>query len=192
MTLGRITVAGISCLALLGFAGCGSDAPDPSRSEPINSASSSTPAKASEEPASSSGAEATCKLKGSPGGTATLGQDPAGLTMTFTGLPVPPSGTALYSVTAYDAAGEHGGQLGVKYQGGKQIAFFVFDFESGTQTNINGEAEASKDGVTATVPDADLGPLSGVAVTQWSAAYNVNGDDLGVCPGGIDSLPFPS
>jgi hypothetical protein len=131
-----------------------------------------------------------CKLKGS-GGTATLEQTADGLVMTFKGLPVPASGTVLYSVTAYDIAGENGGQLGVKYQDGEQVGYFVFDFGDAEQTNLDGSPEVSGDTLSTSVADADLGPLSGVAVASWSAAYSVNGKDVGTCPGGIDSLPFP-
>ncbi|WP_166389595.1 hypothetical protein [Nocardioides ochotonae] len=102
MGTSRTLLAGISIVALLGSAGCGADNP---------TAEGKTTA--SPEPA-----KATCKLKGKSGGTATLEQTADGLTMTFTGLPVPSSGTALYSVSPYDAAGENGGQFGVKFQNG--------------------------------------------------------------------------
>ncbi|RNL64287.1 hypothetical protein EFK50_07095 [Nocardioides marmoriginsengisoli] len=97
----------------------------------------------------------------------------------------------LYSVTAYDAAGEQGGQIGAKFQDGKQIAFFVFDFGAGAQTNLPGAPEVSGKAVQMSIDDGDLGPLEGVQVGSWSAAYTVDGQDVGVCPGGIDSLPFP-
>ncbi|WP_166389596.1 hypothetical protein [Nocardioides ochotonae] len=67
----------------------------------------------------------------------------------------------------------------------------MFDFGSAQQTNLDGEADVSGDSVTASASDAELGSLSGVEVGSWSAAYNENGNDLGVCPGGIDSLSFP-
>ena len=189
MTTSRTLLAGISIVALLGLTGCGGD--DPSTEGKASQTTPSSEAPASSSAPSPEAAKATCKLKGKSGGTATLEQTADGLTMTFKGLPVPSSGTALYSVSPYDAAGEHGGQFGVKFQNGQQIAFFVFDFGSAQQTNIDGEADVSGDTVTATASDADLGPLSGVKVGSWSAAYNVNGNDVGVCPGGIDSLPFP-
>jgi hypothetical protein len=134
---------------------------------------------------------ATCELEGEAAGTATLEQTRDGLEMTFTGLPVLEQGTALYSVTAYDAAGENGGQFGVKYQDGEQVALFVFDFGAAEQINLDGEAQTSADGITATAADAELGPLSGVEVASWSAAYTADGIDAGTCPGGIDQLPFP-
>lgn len=184
--LGRL----LPVLALgLALTGCGgSDETDsqtatpPTSGAPTSQSPSTTPSDASQK--------ATCKLEGKSGGTATLEQSEDGLTMTFKGLPVPKSGTALYSVSPYDAAGETGGQFGVKFQNGEQIAFFVFDFGSAAQTNLDGEADVSGDTVSAIASDADLGPLSGVEVGSWSAAYNVNGNDVGVCPGGIDSLPF--
>lgn len=186
----RRAAAALACAALVALSGCGGEdaADDPSAD---NDAAPTSPqsSEASSEPAAPP--SATCKLKGKAGGKATLEQSDNGLAMTFTGLPVPQTGTALYSVTAHDAAGEQGGQLGVKYQGGEQIAYFVFDFGTAEQTNLEGEAETSPDGITATVADADLGPLSGVEVASWSVAYNVNGNDVGTCPGGIDSLPFP-
>lgn len=194
MALGRVWIAALSCVAALGFTGCGGGGDSGGAAGgPISPASStSSPPKLPGSAGSSGGAgEAACKLKGSSGGAAKLVQDGDGLTMTFTGLPVKSSGTVLYSVTAYDATGEQGGQLGVKYQDGKQVAFFVFDFGAGSQTNLDGDSEDTGNGVTASIADDDLGPLSGVKVAQWSAAYAVNGDDVGVCPGGIDSLPFP-
>lgn len=186
----RWAAAVLVCAALVALNGCGGeDAADPGKEgKASDPTTSSEPTPSSEAPASD---KATCELKGKSGGTATLEQTADGLAMTFKGLPVPSSGTALYSVSPYDAAGEHGGQFGVKFQNGQQIAFFVFDFGSAEQTNLDGKADVSGDTVTATASDADLGPLSGVKVGSWSAAYNENGDDLGVCPGGIDSLPYP-
>ncbi|MDB5963493.1 MAG: hypothetical protein JWP59_4787 [Massilia sp.] len=187
----RRAAAGLVCAAVVALSGCGGEesGDDPSAD---NDSAPTSPEQSSEAPSETAApASATCNLKGKSGGTATLEQTSDGLVMTFAGLPVPDTGTALYSVSAYDAAGEQGGQFGVKYQDGEQIAFFVFDFGTVEQTNLDGEAETSTDGITATAADADLGPLSGVEVGSWSATYNVNGNDVGTCPGGIDSLPFP-
>lgn len=175
---------------LFALSGCdGEDAADPGAEDKApDPTTKSEPTPSSEAPASD---KATCELKGKSGGTATLEQTADGLTMTFKGVPVTSSGTALYSVSPYDAAGERGGQFGVKFHNGKQIAFFVFDFGSAEQTNLDSNADVSGDTVTASASDADLGPLSGVEVGSWSAAYTVNGNEVGVCPGGIDPLPFP-
>lgn len=181
-------VAAVLIIIIAAGAGGGSDDDSEPAASQTTAAEQSHPA---EVPSDAAPLTAMCKLKGSPGGTATLEQTDDGLVMTFAGLSVSPSGTVLYSVTAFDDAGENGGQLGVKYQDSEQVGYFVFDFGTAEQTNLEGSPQVSGDTVTASVADADLGPLSEVEVASWSAAYSVNGKDVGTCPGGIESLPFP-
>lgn len=97
----------------------------------------------------------------------------------------------LYSVTAFDEAGEVGVQLGMKFQNGEQIGYFVFDFVTYEQTNLDGSPEVAGKTVRGTFPADALGDLADAGVASWSAAFNVNGNDVGTCPGGVDSLPFP-
>ena len=134
--------------------------------------------------------KATCTLKGQHKADVTLEYTDEGFDLTFTGQPVPASGTALYSATIFDKTGEYGVQLGVKYLDGEQIAYFIFSMDTYKQTNLDGAATLSGDTVSATFPADHLGQLADAGPASWSAAFNVDGTDVGVCPGGIHSLPF--
>jgi hypothetical protein len=136
-------------------------------------------------------ATATCTLEGKRAADVSLEYTSEGFDLTFAGQPVPSNGTALYSATVFDDTGEHGVQLGVKYLDGEQIAYFVFSFDTYEQTNLNGAASVNGNTVSASFPAADLGPLRKADPASWSAAFSVEGNDVGECPGGIDSLPFP-
>lgn len=138
-----------------------------------------------------SAATATCTLKGKRMADVSLKYTSEGFDLTFTGQPVPPSGTALYSATVFDRTGEHGVQLGIKYLDGEQIGYFVFSFDTSEQTNLDGAASVSGSTVSASFPASDLGPFRETEPASWSAAFSVEGRDVGECPGGIDSLPFP-
>jgi hypothetical protein len=97
----------------------------------------------------------------------------------------------LCSVLAFAETGR-GGQLGVKINDGKQIAFFYFDMGTSKQTNISRSALFSGDTVVATFFNNELGPPSGIPIASWSAGYTVEGGDTGVCPAGHGNLPFGS
>jgi hypothetical protein len=135
--------------------------------------------------------KATCTLKGQRRADVTLEYTDEGFDFTFTGQPVPPSGTALYSATIFDKTGEYGVQLGVKYLDGEQIAYFIFSEDTVEQTNLDGEATVDGDTVSGSFPADHLGALADAGPASWSAAINVDGNDVGLCPGGYNSMPFP-
>lgn len=178
-------------LALLTLTACGGasdDKPDAATDKAESRPSAST----SDEPTETAAAprRASCNLKGKRA-KVTLEDAGDALTVTFTGQPITKSGTALYVATVWDEAGEVGRQLGAKYLDGKQIAYFVFDFDTSEQTNLDGSPEVSGKTIDGTFPASALGDLDPGDVASWSAAFNVNGDDVGTCPGGYESLPFP-
>jgi hypothetical protein len=135
--------------------------------------------------------KATCTLKGQRKADVTLEYTNEGFDLTFTGQPVPSSGTALYSATIFDKTGEYGVQLGIKYLDGEQIAYFVFSEDAVEQSNLDGEATVDGDTVSGGFPTEYLGALADASPASWSAAINVEGNDVGLCPGGYDSMPFP-
>lgn len=135
--------------------------------------------------------KATCTLRGQRKANVTLLYTDEGFDLTFTGQPVPPRGTALYSATVFDKSGEYGAQLGVKYLDGEQIAYFIFSEDLVKQTNLNGEATVDGDTVSGSFPSDHLGALADAGPASWSAAINVEGNDVGLCPGGYKSLSFP-
>lgn len=135
--------------------------------------------------------KATCTLVGKRKAQVTLEYGDSGFDLTFIGQPVPRRGTALYSATVFDESGEYGDQLGMKFLNGKQVAYFVFSVDTSEQTNLDGAATVNGDTVSGTFPAGDLGQLADAGPASWSAAFNVEGSDVGECPGGIDSLPFP-
>lgn len=103
------------------------------------------------------------------------------MTLTFTtAKPMPTSGTALYAVDAWSKNGKAGRQLGVKFNNGNQIAHFVFNSNAATQQNISSEVNQAGKNVTATFP---MSAIAAVGDTfDWSAVYNVNGNDMDKCP----------
>lgn len=88
----------------------------------------------------------------------------------------PKRGVVLYSATAYDAAGENGGQAGYKFIDGEQEALYFFDTSSARQINHAGTVEVNGSEVTARVP----WPKG--QVDKWSAAITVDGVDVAQCP----------
>jgi hypothetical protein len=135
--------------------------------------------------------KAACTLKGQRKADVTLEYTDEGFDFTFTGQPVPPSGTALYSATIFDKTGEYGVQLGVKFLDGEQIGYFVFSEDMVEQTNLDGEATVDSDTVSGSFPADSLGSLADAGPASWSAAINIEGTDVGLCPGGYNSMPFP-
>jgi hypothetical protein len=135
--------------------------------------------------------KASCALKGQRKADVTLEYTDEGFDLTFTGQPVPPSGTALYSATIFDKTGEYGVQLGVKYLDGEQIAYFIFSEDMVEQTNLDGEATVNGDSVSGSFPAGSLGSLADAGPASWSAVINIEGNDVGLCPGGYNSMPFP-
>lgn len=184
--------------ALLLSAGCGG-APGPvggraesvrtmtASPEPTLKHKSSMPP-ADEEPEPNAGA---CNPTGSENARLVLEDVGDALMVMWEGQPIAPTGTTGYYVTIYDADG-NGGQLGVKYLDGKQIAYFVADLGAG-QVNLDGPADRdrNRNSITVRFPK-DVGFPWGVDVVKWSAAYTLNGSDVGRCPGAAGgTLPFP-
>jgi hypothetical protein len=135
--------------------------------------------------------KATCTLKGQRKAHVTLEYTDEGFDLTFTGQAVPASGTALYSATIFDKTGEYGVQLGVKYLDGEQIAYFIFLEDTFEQINLDGEAIVDGDTVSGSFSADQLGALADAGPASWSAAINLEGNDVGLCPGGYSSMPFP-
>lgn len=135
---------------------------------------------------------ATCELTGTHPAKVTVSQSADGLSIEFAGQPVPASGTAIYSIVAFDQLGEKGGQIGVEFRDGKQTSVFVADADTAEQTHIDSDANASADRVSMSIANANLGPLTDVPIARWSAALTLDGDDVGNCPDSMDYLPFPA
>jgi hypothetical protein len=188
MTRRLTPLAAVALLMLTACGGTTDDEPDAANED--TTAPSSTPAEPTRESTPET-PRATCTLKGKQSAKVTLEDTGDDLVATFDGQPVTDRGTVLYSVTAWDEAGEVGVQLGMKYLDGEQIGYFVFDYVTSEQTNLDGSPEVNGKAVRGTFPDDALGDLADAGAASWSAAFNVNGNDVGTCPGGIDSLPFP-
>ena len=193
MTRRRIVL--MATLVLLTITACGAtDNASDTASEQTASASSTPAEPESSEPTEDTtppAPHATCRLRGKRRAKVTLKDSGDALVASFDGQRVVERGTTLYAVTAFDDAGEIGVQLGMKFQDGKQIGYFVFDFGTSKQTNLEGSPERSGKTVRGTFPADALGDLADAGAASWSAAINVNGNDVGNCPGSIDSLPFP-
>lgn len=191
----RLAGLSIVSLVLSAFAlGCGDSGSDPT-TQNANTTATDTTAQSTEASAPSveaeSTMEATCVLRGKREAQITLSYTDDGFDLAFKGQPVPTKGTALYSATVFDMTGEYGSQLGMKFLNGKQIAYFVFSMDTYEQANLDGTAIVNGDTVSGTFPADDLGQLAEAGPASWSAALNIEGRDVGECPSGIDSLPFP-
>ena len=98
------------------------------------------------------------------------------VTWTLNDVPLA-TGTALYSVTASNADGTGTRQYGVKYQDGKQVGYFVFDFSTGKQQNVDGAANFNDSDLMANFP------LSGLSDGfRYSLGGTVDGEDVERCP----------
>lgn len=90
----------------------------------------------------------------------------------------PEAGTVLYSMTLVPDDGSGSRQYGVKYEDGKQVAYFVFDSATGKQQNVEDEAY---------LYDGDLQaakfPLDGLPASfRYSVAATLEGEDVDRCP----------
>lgn len=179
---------GLTTVALLALTGCASTG---STAAPT-SISSTAPATSSSEPPSATAAakskivESICKdsTKDGDGGVdlkkARLLSDGSLLFVEYTlsgDLPV--DGTVLYSVTAWSMDGKTGYQLGTKFQGGEEIANFVFDKGTATQKNITNGAVAVDGEVNVRYPLGDLTELGDGF--KWTATVTVEGTDVDDC-----------
>lgn len=103
---------------------------------------------------------------------------------------VPSSGTVLYSVTAWNDAGDAGYQIGTKFQNGQEIANFVYDMTASEQENITNGAVHADGQVSTRYP---LDSLSGLGDSfTWSATVTVDGKDVDRCPDGQEKTQFPN
>lgn len=103
----------------------------------------------------------------------------AQVTMTYTGEP-PATGTVLWSLLATNPAGSTV-QLGYKTLDGQKAGYFYFPFAEGAQHNMDGFADTDTPGeIGMILPQAGLDALG--PAWWWSAAVNVDGQDVDFCP----------
>jgi hypothetical protein len=103
----------------------------------------------------------------------------AQVTMTYTGEP-PATGTVLWSLLATNPAGATV-QLGYKTLDGQKAGYFYFPFAEAVQHNMDGFADTDTPGeIGMILPQAGLDALG--PVWWWSAAVNVDGQDVDFCP----------
>lgn len=94
---------------------------------------------------------------------------------------IPTSGSVLWSFTAADSQGSNAVQLGYKIVDGQQAGYFYFPLSGGKQTNLSGAPDTSVEGeISAVLPAAAITPLG--SDWNWSAAVNVDGEDVDSCP----------
>jgi hypothetical protein len=172
--------------------GCGSDEPAPVQEAPAASDPTSGTAEPVEEAPSEpvKSIEASCDLSGSKPAHVTLLDDGASLTATFTGQPVAPTGPTGFYISVYDATGT-GGQMGAKFMDGEPIDYFINVEDEGPQTTVTGEPDVAGSTIKLTFPK-ELGGLDGIGIAKWNATYTLDGEDVGMCPPGYETLPFPS
>lgn len=114
-----------------------------------------------------------------------------GIRVTWTtASPPPASGSVLYSVTAARPDGSTVQQFGLKYQDGQQIGFFVFNFGSANQENLEGQVDGSGTTVTALFDSPSVGDLG--EQFRWQATTGVDGGDVDDCPDGDARQQFTS
>ena len=102
---------------------------------------------------------------------------------------VPPTGTVLYSATAWSEDGNTGYQMGAKFQDGQEIANFVYNMNDATQKNITNKATAAEKQVSMRYPLAELEGL-GDSFT-WSGTVTVEGTDVDKYPEDEEKASFP-
>jgi hypothetical protein len=167
-------------------AGCVSGGPEgsgPVAVDPVQKSQTAAPA-ATEAASPSRRTYSFCKDRLNEGGAIDLAgaqvQRNGGLlnvTWNLTDSP-PEAGTALYSVTIVPDDGTGTRQYGVKYEGGRQVAYFVFDSATGKQQNVKDDAY---------LYDGDLQaanfPLNGLTDSfRYSVTATVDGEDVERCP----------
>jgi hypothetical protein len=88
------------------------------------------------------------------------------------------TGTAGFYLNVASEAGNAGGQLGVKYLDGRQVAYFTF---LGTNKKISGSAQVTANSVTASFPMSELEQVG--PNFKWQGATIRDGNDMDACPG---------
>lgn len=171
MIRARRVAAAATMLMLVGAC---SDGSTPSAEPTARSSTSVGPTAVATAPS----LDESCKLTGEQPGTATLTSDDSNLYVAFDGLPPSPTGTTGYFVSVYDSDG-NGGQLGVRYLDGEQMAFFIaIDMR---QTNLPGTASVSGNRVEMAYPKSQ-GGLGDLEIAKWNASWSLSGTDVGMCP----------
>lgn len=147
--------------------------------DPVDEPEATSVPPADEEPEPDA---AACDLAGSHPAHVTIVDDGDSVTVTWAGQRVASTDTTGFYASVFDANG-NGGQMGVKYLDGDQIAYFSDADGTG---NLSGEAVVNGTEVTATFPQP------GFKIAKWNAAYTLAGSDVGKCPSdGAFTLPFP-
>jgi len=110
------------------------------------------------------------------------------LTVTWTtAKALPTTGTFLLSIFTATPEGDDAKQFGVKYQGGKQTAYFVFDMSEAQQENVPGAARRSGRVLTGTFPESGLSESF-----HWRAIASREGNDVDFCPEEGDDVLNPA
>ncbi|GED99019.1 hypothetical protein [Gordonia crocea] len=84
---------------------------------------------------------------------------------------IPTTGTVVFSWTSGKV------QRAVKFDGGEQIANYVFRTDTGRQNNIDAPPVRDGDRISVFVPSGDASALG----TSWSATVEVDGQPAGAC-----------
>ncbi|MEH3068857.1 MAG: hypothetical protein PGN15_12760 [Aeromicrobium erythreum] len=165
---------------------CGSSSDDDTTSSESTTQSSEAPP--TTEVPTFEPREDSCKVKGS-NATATLTDNADNVVLTFKGESIRPTDTTGFYATVFDAAGENGGQIGAQYMDGDLISYFIAVETDGPQANLQGEPEIRGKTITMTFPK-DSGGLGDIEIANWSAAFTVAGEDVGMCPEGYGTQPY--
>ena len=88
------------------------------------------------------------------------------------------AGTAGFYLNVASEDGHVGGQLGVRYVDGRQVAYFTF---FGIKKEILGSAQLTTKSVTASFPMSELEQIG--PNFKWQAATIRDGKDMDACPG---------
>lgn len=190
---------GIAAAFLLSGCAGGSSAPAAATSAPAVQATSApaltpTPAPSTLEPSTAAPSAST-----SPAATTARCKDKAGdaevgdfqqvdlkrsgdeLVATFAMTATPPkSGTFSALVNVSDEPGNLSRQLGVKWQDGELVGYFIFDSGTAEQTNLDGEPTIDGKSVAMSFPWSSVEDLGDV--WNWYALTTVDGEDVDTCP----------
>lgn len=170
MKLAQVRATLTATVLLASLAACGGGAEE--SPENVNSSALTGSASCKDKRGDGKGGDLT---------SVSLESDGDDLTATFEVTePIPSNGTALFAIDAWNDAGDTGYQLGLKYEGGRQIAHFVFDQVDANQVNLDGEASTDGTTTTATFPVSEIAKLG--ESFKWTAVYNVAGNDADECP----------
>jgi hypothetical protein len=88
------------------------------------------------------------------------------------------AGRAGFYLNLSSENGNAGGQLGVKYLDGRQVAYFTF---LGTNKEISGSAQVTGKSVTASFPMSELEQVG--PNFKWQGTTIGDGNDMDACPG---------